>query len=159
MDITGRICAKCGGKCCKDMPGAAFPEDFNFSEEKDKLITALKSDNWCIDWWEGDPRENVPEGNEVDKAYYIRPSIVGYRGKLFDPAWNGGRCIFLIPTGCSLSQKDRPLNCRMLKPEKNKKCEVDEKYRERGAAIEWLKYRNKFEEILEEMELYERRFK
>lgn len=157
MTENKRICAKCGGKCCKDMPGAAFPEDFNFPEEKDKLIMALKNGNWCIDWWVGDPRENIPEENEVDRAYFVRPSIVGYRGKLFDPTW-GGRCIFLTSTGCALNLNERPLNCKMLKPKRNKECKVDEKYRERGAATEWLKYSNELEEILEEMELYEMRF-
>ena len=49
------MCAKCGGRCCKRMPGANSPKDFGLPNES-LLKQALESGNYAIDCWDGDPR-------------------------------------------------------------------------------------------------------
>ena len=131
------ICLECGGRCCKQYPGAAYPEDFILREGTEKfLITiAIKSKKWVIDWWEGDPGD----GNK-ETAYFVRPAIKGKEGKTYDPSW-GGECIFLEPTGCSLQLKHRPRECRLLEPKKGGKgCVAHDNTGKNGAALAWRNY-------------------
>lgn len=131
------LCKKCGGACCKRMPGECFPEDFGKPLLKN-LIEAFESDNWAIDWWEGDPRRDE---NKLEKAYYIRPRIKGVN-KLFDPSW-GGECVFLKKKGCILPPEKRPISCRLLEPEpKGKGCINHNGTGKRGAALAWLPFTN-----------------
>lgn len=107
-----KLCAECGGKCCKRMPGSAHPDDFG-QPLKENLIAAFRSGNWAVDWWEGDPR---PGMYELPRGLFVRPAIKGvYR--LMDPSW-GGECTFLTNTGCSLPYDKRPAICRLLEPSK-----------------------------------------
>ena len=131
--LNPEICKKCGGKCCKAMPGSAYPEDFK-EPLFESLLSAFKSGNWAIDWWEGDPREGK---EEVDVAYYIRPRTKD-NDALFDPSW-GGECIFLNNNGCILKPEERPQSCRLLEPQENGEC-IHHGNIKRGAAIAWLPY-------------------
>lgn len=130
------ICAECGGKCCKHLPGICYPSDFDLPGSFDKLDSAINSGRYCVDWWEGDPQEDK---DEYDCGYYIRPAIVGKIGIKRDPAW-GGQCNFLTDSGCELSSNDRPYNCRMLKPidSSGENCTSDAS--NQTAAIAWLPY-------------------
>lgn len=89
------ICGRCKGACCKSVPGAAIPEDFDNDEVK--VVLALASGRWC-----------------VDRLGFVRPAVHGQRGQLY--AEGGGRCNFLSSKGCLLPYKERPVWCRTLKP-------------------------------------------
>ena len=128
------ICKECGGKCCKSMPGSAYPVDFKKPLDK-SLLEAFKLGNWAIDWWEGDPINK----DILEKAYYIRPRTKN-NNNLFDASW-GGECIFLNKKGCILKPEERPQSCRLLEPKKNEKC-IHHGKSKHGAAIEWLPYTN-----------------
>jgi len=130
--LNTEICKKCGGKCCKRMPGSAYPEDFK-KPLLDSLLIAFESGDWAIDWWEGDPTDK----DDLEKAYYIRPRTKD-NNDLFDPSW-GGECIFLNKDGCILKPKERPQSCRLLEPKENGEC-VNHNNSKRGAAIAWLPY-------------------
>jgi len=135
--LNSKICKECGGACCKFMPGECFPEDFG-KPLLENLMESFKSDNWAIDWWEGDPRYD--EG-KLEKAYFIRPKIKGVN-KLFDPS-RGGECIFLKEKGCALSPEKRPISCRLLEPKpKGKGCISHNGTGKRGAALAWLPFTN-----------------
>lgn len=85
------------------MPGACVPKDFGHDQEK--VVKALASGLWCIDWWES---KNNP-------LYFVRAAIKGYECQLFHGTW-GGECTFLDSNGCRLTLKDRPIQCRLLEP-------------------------------------------
>jgi len=140
------ICKKCGGNCCKALPGFALPKDIikNFPDKnlKNSVIKALKSKEWSIDWYEG------AEETDGKDYYFIRPAIdykpmleilkktkidmknsfmvKRFKNLIFDPSF-GGRCIFLTESGCKLSEELRPDACKRLKAKegKNKKCTYD----------------------------------
>jgi len=96
------ICTECGGECCKQDPGLCHPADF-----KD-LEAALRSGDYQIDWWDGDPR-----------IYYMRSTVRNAIGSLFHGAW-GGKCALLTDGGCRLAWSDRPFACRALVPSANR---------------------------------------
>ena len=113
--LNTELCAECEGRCCKRMPGAAFPVDFKKPLAK-SLLTAFKSGHWAIDWYEGDPTGR----GKLEQVYYIRPKIKDTK-ELFDPAW-GGKCIFLARDGCTLKSLERPKACRLMEPVTLTKC-------------------------------------
>lgn len=140
------ICSLCKGKCCKELPGCCFPEDFGEPlEEKAKI--ALASGKYAIDWWEGDPRENQ---EELSAAMFIRPAIKGKEGILADPSW-GGECTFLTKMGCSLPADSRPTGCKTLEPkrinDKTLKCVGHPGSDKREAAIAWIPYQEFLSQI------------
>ena len=137
LDID--ICKKCGGRCCKSMPGSAYPEDFK-KPLSESLLSAFKSRNWAIDWWDGDPTDE----DILEKAYYIRPRTKD-NNNLFAATW-GGECIFLDKKGCILGPEKRPQSCRLLEPKENKSC-VSHGGSKQGSAIAWLPYTNIILEI------------
>jgi Fe-S-cluster containining protein len=104
-------CARCGGQCCKHMPGATMPEDWP-GDKIQALKTAFESGKWVIDWWMGDPR---PGCYELRRAYYVRPRATSDPHGLYCPTY-GGRCVFLQDNGCELWPEERPAECRMLTP-------------------------------------------
>ena len=122
------ICKKCGGSCCKNLPGCSTPEDIlkNYpSDTLEEAITkALVSKQWSVDWWEADPCR-----------YYLRPAIKKSKillgeeektVKIFDPSF-GGTCVFLSETGCLLEKENRPDECKRLKPvaDKFSSCDIE----------------------------------
>lgn len=121
------ICAKCGGRCCKQYPGIVSPQDGDF-------VALLDSGRYAIDWWEGDARYDV---DELTRTYFIRPRIKGYEDLLLHPAW-GGECTFLGSTGCELSYKDRPFNCRDLEPLASGNCSYT--LNKRQTILLWLPF-------------------
>jgi len=127
------ICKACQGACCKHYAGCCMPEDFetiNVSILKDLLL----SGKWAIDGWDGDPRDGM---SILDEAYFIRPAHTNAIGKVMDFS-TGGICVNLTPTGCSLSNDERPAGCRFLEPGINE-C-IPKGATSRDAAIAWLPY-------------------
>jgi len=104
--INNELCTRCGGKCCKRLPGITLPEDWGKESAiiQKQLIKAFKSKKYAIDWWEDDK-----------PLYFVRPATKGIN-KLYDPSW-GGECIFLTPSGCELKPEKRPSGCINLEPQ------------------------------------------
>jgi len=53
------VCSKCGGACCKRVPGIYAPEQLGAPNKKTlaaRLYSMLLSGVAQVDWWEGDPR-------------------------------------------------------------------------------------------------------
>ena len=137
------ICGPCGGRCCKGMPGAALPEDFGLPST-DRLVEALRSQQWAVDWWEGDPR---PGRDGCDRAYFLRPATKGATRWPLDPSW-GGACVFLGDGGCTLEHEARPAGCRALEPRWDGKC-WSHAADKREAAVAWLPYRREVLAVVE----------
>ena len=139
------VCAACGGKCCKRIPGNAYPEDFAPNVEKN-LREAIASGLWAIDCWEGD----------LDDTYdpmYVRPQTKkGHmERRLFDRSW-GGECVFFHENvGCVLPFEKRPKECRMLEPRKGGGC-FDHCGDKANAARHWRTYQRLLKEIVREGE-------
>lgn len=157
MYFNKELCAKCGGKCCKTIPGVCHPQDFGLPSDlgEFKLKESLTSGRYCIDWWEGDVRK-LPYGHPDyrGQCYYIRPACKGKEGQLTDPTWNGGMCTFWeLDKGCTLADLDRPTECRMLEPgdhDKGDRCQghTDGK---REAATLWLPYSQLIDKLIKEL--------
>lgn len=136
------ICAECGGKCCKRMPGIVLPDDIG-EPLKEKVMTLLLTGKYAIDWWDGDPRDG---DDEYSQAYYIRPKTKGHEKKLLHPAW-GGECVFLTDTGCELPFEQRPAECRMLEPVESGECKHHGATKQEFATI-WLEHQEMMENII-----------
>lgn len=124
-------CARCGGLCCKRMPGHYSPSDFT-----DLSFEALKAEiekgNIAIDWWEADPKE-----------YYLRARQLGEN--VVHGSW-GGICVNLTPEGCSLGWDERPLGCKALKPSK---YECSSSYTKEQCKNDWKAYDAVLRELVE----------
>lgn len=138
------ICAKCGGTCCNQMPGAAFPSDFTVDGQVSfKMIRELiLSKHWVFDYWEGDPT-----GGEASQAYFIRPAVKDATRWPVDASW-GGKCVFQTKKGCKLRFEGRPKECRMLEPGVGS-CDKHG-CSKREAAIDWMPYTTEIEAIIKE---------
>ncbi len=136
------ICAECGGKCCKRMPGIVLPDDLK-KPLKESVMELLFTGKYAVDWWEGDPRDDEDEYSYV---YYIRPKVKGHEKKLLHPSW-GGECIFLTDTGCELPFEQRPAECRMLEPVRSGECIYHGVTKQEFALI-WLEYQDIIEDVI-----------
>lgn len=132
--LNVELCKKCEGKCCKMLPGIAYPVDFKSPLAK-SLVEAFKSGKWAIDWYEGDPTK----GDSFNQVYFVRPRIKGVK-ELFDPAW-GGECIFLTEKGCTLLPLTRPKACRLMEPVTLEHC-ILHAGDKAAAARAWLLYQD-----------------
>lgn len=150
--VRPAVCAPCGGRCCKTLPGAAMPEDFGADEATIRavMVSRLKTGEWSIDWWEGDPR---PDHYEEERGYFLRPATLGGRGDVFDPS-NGGQCVlFDEGKGCRTFET-RPTGCRGLEPGPAAgKCSPRYASKQ-DAAIAWLPYAAMIVEVGEELGAY-----
>jgi Fe-S-cluster containining protein len=129
--VNKKLCEDCGGECCKNLPGSCSPNDFNNSLER--VVDAIKSGRYTIDWW-----ENLEENGGLN-GYFVRPAIKGKEGKVKDPTWGGGHCTFLTDSGCELSDTDRPEGCRMLEPSTGADCEIHGMGKH-DSAIAWINF-------------------
>jgi hypothetical protein len=131
--LNHEMCALCGGKCCKHLPGAAYPGDF---ENEAMMTEAILSRKWAIDWWEGDPGDG-----EEETAYYVRPATLEGQGAIYDASW-GGQCVFLTDSGCQLRPEKRPTECRFLEPraKEGNACIMHNDVGKRTAALVWRKH-------------------
>jgi len=137
-------CRDCVGRCCEVLPGVAFPEDFNYPEDKSQLRQALSSGLWTLDYLE-----------KKERQHYVRPATKGNKGKLIDATW-GGECILLSEQGCSLSFEKRPLECRVVVPRKNPYANCNfgnpHVYGNFAAAKAWNPYNAELLKMVEEIE-------
>jgi hypothetical protein len=145
------LCRKCGGRCCKLLPGTAHPQDFGLPGEngEQKVKEALGGGRWAIDWWVGDPRDDAGAYGLRD-CYFVRPATKGKDGKLLDPS-RGGTCTFLGKNGCTIEADARPTNCKLLEPGE-KECIYHGKVEnpKQDGALEWIPYQGLLRAITEE---------
>lgn len=140
------ICSQCNGKCCSRLPGANYPEDFGLPDDTRKLLGSIRSGNYTIDWWEGDPREGQ---YELERAFFVRPACKGKEGIIYDPSW-GGECTFLEDHGCSLQEDERPSCCKYLEPGatgNGDDCIIREERSKQNATIAWMPYGSILQDI------------
>lgn len=140
-----KFCKDCGD-CCKNVPGAYFPDDFK-SLEPNHLAQMMIKKRLAVDWWEGDP----VEGREkLGWAYFLRPPTINpkYKDSPRDPTW-GGVCSNLTNTGCSLPFRKRPAGCRFLKPKRDRNCDYEkDKWNKKDSCIAWIPYTDVIEKAL-----------
>lgn len=163
------VCKKCGGLCCKNMPGTYSPDDLFGtkqieSQDIEKLI--MESDYLSIDRWEADE-----EYNKV--LYYIRPKLVPINSNietmdiLISMLLRAGdsekkvdfaivddlhKCYFLGEDGCKLSYDQRPKNCRDLTPNLEKGCYISEvKESNMSPKLYYAKLWEPYSEMIEEV--------
>lgn len=115
------ICSECGGKCCLNLPGNAYPTDFGFEQmTPDEITSELKkmfsSQNWQIDWWEGYNSEE----NGGHQGIFIRPATKSGQGKIYHGAWDHEGCVFHAKNKCTLPFDSRPYECKELVPRRDK---------------------------------------
>lgn len=141
------LCKKCGGECCKRIPGIYYPEDFGKTKEEifNNLKKAFEEGYTAIDWWDNYEDEN---GYEFD-AYFIRPKTKNKLNVIRDPSW-GGECIFLTDNGCKLKYENRPTVCRMLEPNIEGKCK-NHSLSKLKIVGRWLPYNDIIEEAEREI--------
>lgn len=150
--VNKTLCTSCGGRCCKSAPGSTSPKDWGAPNRKvmqRRLREAFKTGLWCIDWWEGDPRTASAQArsvsHEINRAYYVRPAMVGHVGEVMHAGWNG-QCSRLTPKGCELLHGDRPMGCRGLRPIASMEC-VPAYATKQQMAVAWLPYHGVLREI------------
>lgn len=134
-------CGPCRGKCCKQRPGYAVPDDFgSTNEERARNISAkLRSGLWCIDWWDG-----LLDG--VDSPDFIRPAEASHVGELRH-AGHGSACALLTETGCSLRFAERPVMCRALEPHPAGFGSCRQPAENLDAARAWIPYQDLIRDI------------
>lgn len=146
-------CAKCGGQCCTNYPGAYWPQDVPGGTSAESIAEFVWSKRACFDWWEGDPRPgyedmddecNYVHEDRMSHAYFLRPRTVNGFDKNFDPTW-GGQCWHLTNNGCELAREDMPTGCMALEPIAGGKCVAHCGAKE-GAVLAWLEYREEIEQ-------------
>ena len=133
-------CSKCGGECCKGMPGLYHPDDlFNGMpdvEIKEKIISMLMQGNVVITYIELD--------NKRINLLAAKASLARNNWFMWD---NFGRCVNLSDTGCRLSATDRPRECRELVPAVDTKCKPAPSFDRGNLLDEWSIYEDIFEQV------------
>lgn len=135
------MCSKCGGRCCKGMPGIAMPEDFDMGRGiEQELRAAIASGYWIFDYLDGE-----------NNTYFPRPATLETVGKVVYGLWLG-TCAFLTDHGCALEFELRPHECRHLIPKAmdGGKC----KHGDIGTyeyAKAWYEYQDMINKMIEEL--------
>lgn len=147
------ICSVCKGKCCQRASGYSVPDDFQEEISIHFLISLLQSGMWSIDWLEGDPRKVVPGGeSKLNRCYVLRPARVNDK-YIFSRSF-GGTCVFWnLEKGCSLPFKNRPIECRSLKPIRSMLCKSNNRFSKEYAAKKWIPYQNMLLEAGQQVKL------
>ena len=138
--LNEALCARCGGRCCKVLPGITSPADWEDPLEE-SLLAGLVSERYSVDWWEGE--------KDSSKTYFVRPSTTNSRG-VYDPSW-GGVCVFLGDQGCELELARRPWACRMLEPVDEDTCVSHAGGKKEGATA-WLGLQGLIVKVADEAE-------
>lgn len=145
------LCSKCGGKCCKQMPGLFIPSDFKLIT-KDMLKTMVESGCYIFD---GEWNYNV-KTEQDELLYCIRPATKGesklniivnlHPSSLFSYIGEDFECFYLTENGCELNTNERPHECKMLEPK-----EVNCKYHGVVNKLEIVKLWRNYSEMIKEI--------
>lgn len=134
------ICARCGGDCCKTLPGIEWPERFlNSPDPAATLADLLLSGHWVLAIHYGIPyAPDSPPPDEIrfKKIYYPRPATVEESGKGALAQEAIGSCCMLTSGGCKLKFHERPRLCRELVPDMSGDCLAA--VNKGDAALAWL---------------------
>ncbi len=135
--IDYEMCKKCGGVCCKQNGCVYLPKDFK-SLEASEIIKELDKGKISIS---GQPVNFFM--NNWTYIPYLRAR--NKDAEIVDLITNGGPCINLTDSGCSLSENERPSCGLLVKPVKiGGPCEKIKK----DVGIEWLEYSNVLESLI-----------
>ncbi len=135
--IDYEMCKKCGGVCCKQNGCVYAPKDFE-SMEFSYLKSELEKGKISI------------SGQATPIAHGMWTYIPYLRARnkdanIVDLITNGGPCINLTETGCSLSEEQRPTFGLLVKPTKiGGPCEKVNS----GSANDWLNYSEVLEKLV-----------
>lgn len=140
------VCAKCGGACCRTVPGTFAPEDFG-APDLDALrhgIGLALDLGAQIDWWQGNPI--LDDDSEV-RCYFVRAPIAGER-RLYSPTW-GGMCGWLRPSGCVRPFDERPAACRAVVVSRHlgKNCDAMPGFDKQTMCAAWWPLRDLVEQV------------
>ena len=118
------VCTSCGGACCKNMPGIAFPSDFGLPsiEGEQKLKDAFLSGKWTMEVYVGNPF--------LFYTRIVRPAVKGYENILISGSridamkgvYSVGVCSLLMENGCPLETNMRPHQCQFTEPQETRPC-------------------------------------
>lgn len=138
-DVDYKVCAECGGKCCKKCGCHFSPDDF-----KDISFEFLKREMEkgyiSIDYVDG---EMILEPLGI---YILRVRNKGY--PIVDTGYQRGtQCILLTEKGCKLDYEHRPTGGRLLIPSKNKECHSN--YGVEDCCHEWKPYQEILYQLIE----------
>jgi Fe-S-cluster containining protein len=137
------MCGECGGQCCRNYAGIAWPEQF---DGVGGVVERVRTGKWVVDYWEGDPRGSVDPEEALPCVLFVRPAhLVGLHP--VDPSW-GGVCVFLGDSGCRLTEEERPYGCRALEPVATWPHCKDHSDSKRGAAFAWLPHQDMVREAM-----------
>ena len=125
-------CSSCGGKCCKNLPGAFAPEEV--SMESLGLMLSQRQLEVTLE------HHGVPLNGEFEYrvAWVVRPV-----------RQESGWCVFLGEEGCTLDFHDRPWEWRALVP-----GIICKGLSQAELVSAWVPYKEKIEAIKEEWDLY-----
>jgi hypothetical protein len=112
---------------------------FHPDQVKGRVQDMLRSRDYILDYWDGDPRCETYETSQVGSVYYLRPRNLNEleRGNVasFSSGFMG-QCVLLTEHGCSLEHKDRPYACQMLMPQDGK-C-IDTGLDKQALCVLWI---------------------
>lgn len=101
------LCASCKSICCTKYAGIFAPDDFEHPITQELIIALLLTKMVALDFDD--------TYMAASKIYYVRPRHVDE-----DPVFTGtlqGTCSnWVYNKGCSLSDREKPYQCRMLIP-------------------------------------------
>lgn len=156
----GEECAKCRGRCCKERGCSLAPED---------MLWVLSAENVDIDLnnMAADPanadtksalRKILLKSLQEEKLYTVdcisqngRPFYflrMRHKCYTFIGVEAMGECIALTPSGCSLSEEERPKGGRFLKSSPDGHCM--QHYTKEDMLADWEPYQQVLSEIWEE---------
>lgn len=145
-----KMCSACGGACCKRHAGSYAPEDIKEPITAELISELLRGGKHAIDWWEGDV---LDRGNNDRNSFYLRPRHKGEKAVV--GSW-GGVCINWTEQGCSLSEEEKPFQCKHLIPDynfetKQANCDTDDadKTSKKQMIIRWLPYQEQLSEAID----------
>jgi len=127
-----KICAECGGHCCKSASGVYAPEDFpsvDYKSIKNLLMTGKYQIRWSF--YGKSISDNVP-------TYYLCPRHKGV--SIVDYTQKGAVCIHLTKKGCALPFEKRPFGCKDLVPTDKEGEECSFTLTPQQERAKWLKY-------------------
>ena len=155
-----KVCAKCGGKCCKTAPCHYSPSDFKDLSYKAMKKVIKKTGYIAILKLPGHLCELIYEDLHVDRPDFY---VLRVRTKCTGIATEAGKiadfdeCINLTPTGCKLSYDERPMGARLLIPRSKEKCM--QLYNMEACTADWEKHQEVLRKLYKYFEKKQRKKK
>ncbi len=138
--VNAKICAECGGQCCKMVGCILSPDDLPAESLKDidSIRTLLLSGKYSIDGYYDDDSGRI--------LYFIR--MRNKYAPVVDRENDGAACCMWTKNGCKYSFKKRPTEGRLLIPASDGMC--DQRITKFGYALLWYPYSDTLKELYDE---------